>query len=178
MNDETILKYLAMSGNRQMHDYLEERLSPAGEHLRLVGEHAKRADRHGATTDQGHSLRVGRTKGGSELQRLVERWKKKESDFREQAEEARADRDWTHEIGWDLKADEVKRYREELEAALLSETQPQSVAEDVQRCGECRTPLEDDGEVISCPECFEIMDDSPRDDVSGACLPNSDIKES
>ena len=28
-------------------------------------------------------------------------------------------------------------------------------------CSVCATPLEDDGEFISCPECFEIMDDSP-----------------
>jgi Na+-transporting NADH:ubiquinone oxidoreductase subunit NqrF len=45
-------------------------------------------------------------------------------------------------------------------SALLSETQTESVAGGVQCCSVCKTPLEDDGEAISCPECFEIMDDS------------------
>lgn len=111
--------------------------TPAGEHPRLVGEHAERAGNMEPTTSQGHSLRVGETKGGVELRRITEEMRDEASAARDIVENYSSMRSYEEMVAYETRADALEDYATKIEAALLSEIPDESEAEGVVECPSC-----------------------------------------
>lgn len=145
--------------------------TPAGEHPRLVGEHAERAGNMEPTTSQGQSLRVGQTKDGVKLQRHTDELLIEAEEDEKMIQISLDDGEPDQAEYWKESAAR-KREISRIITEILSEPRTMSEAEVVEECGLCR-----DGKVVNavdgsglvpCPKCEPHGGDAG----SGACLPN------
>ena len=126
-------------------------------------------------TDSADRPVVGQTKGGSERKRLADQWRREAADARVTADILKR-HPITKSVADDLidLAVVCERHADELEAALLSETQPQSGTGTVEECPACGhniIVLYGDG-TKECDSCAETWGHG-GDGESGACLPNA-----
>ena len=107
--------------------------------------------------------------GKGELQRLIDYLKREASEHRHDAKRWNFDCDFDSSREAEKQAADCDRWAAMI-LALRREPRPQSDRSEAQRCSSCQSKLDDDGEFLSCPECFEIMDDSTskRNGASGS----------